>query len=318
MGDFVTDYFKKQQSPTGPIGTQGDAFGTPNYKGSPYAFPYQRGTNLPWSYQKDEPLPQWNGQRPVDSQGNPTVGPGAVPMQTGKPGQYGGNISWFDPATGLFRDEYGRTKDSQFSAAAPSAWAALAALAAGNPGGMLRPEDFWAAKSSAYGAPRNTGAETDAMYQQRAAHGYLVPQKYYAAGAPRTGAGAANATHNNQHPGGGGTPINAPPQMMPQQQAPAQQMPQQQSPATANPTASPTPQASPVAPAQTSAGGLQQASGQGIGLAQIAQLFQALSQMGKLTADGGQGLGGALQGSMTLSPQILQQILKALSAQGMM
>lgn len=183
MADYVTDFFKskQQQGPEGPIGSR-DQFNTPKYAGSPYAQPYQQGTNLPWSYQKNEPLPTWNGQRPVDYQGKATVNPQAVPLHTGMPGKYGGNIEWFDPTTGRVTDEYGRTKDSQLTAAGPGAWQALAALAAGNPGGMLSTQDFVNAQSQAYGSPNpNQAAEAAA---RKAAAGYPGYENHPAYRAP--------------------------------------------------------------------------------------------------------------------------------------
>lgn len=170
MGDFITDWYKNEQSKPGPIGTQSDAYGTPRYDQSPYAFPYQRGTNLPWSYQKNEPLPTWNGSRPVDRAGQPTVGAGAVPMQTGNPGSYGGSITWFDPSSGVFRDQHGHITDNTFtgSQAGPEAWAALAAAAKGNPGGMLTPEDFQQAMQASYGRAVGPGAAGMKSAERRA------------------------------------------------------------------------------------------------------------------------------------------------------
>ena len=102
-----------------------------------YGFPNQRGTNLPWSYQADEPLPTWDGRRP------PGIGSGAVPIQTGSPGQHGGSTgNWFDPATGKVTNQYGTITDTSFAGGSPEQWQMLASLAQGSPGGMLDPTQY--------------------------------------------------------------------------------------------------------------------------------------------------------------------------------
>lgn len=159
MADYVTEGMTKKRSGGDSVG-QYDTTGQPwdyskgmNTTGpgqspqapqsqSPYTLPMQRNTNLPQSYQRNEPLPQWNGQRPTDNQGRTSVPAGAVPMHSGQPGWYGGNVSWFDPATGRTTDEFGHVKDTTLTGADPATWQALAALAQGNPGGMLSTEDF--------------------------------------------------------------------------------------------------------------------------------------------------------------------------------
>jgi len=244
MADYVTEFFKQQQSPKGPIGTQGDQFGTPHYGNSPYAQPYQRGTNLPWSYQKNEPLPTWNGQRPVDAQGQTQVNPQAVPIQTGLPGKYGGNIEWFDPTTGRVTDEYGRTKDTQLTSAGPRAWQALAALAAGNPGGMLSTQDFVNAQRSAYGEPNpNQNAESAARKAAAGYPGYAGHPGYRAPTATVAPHWAQSRQQQAQRNAGTAQTMQSP--------APAQGSPQGPSPANAS---SPT-------------------------LALLSQLFQVLSAM---------------------------------------
>lgn len=309
MADFVTDFFKKQQSPTGPISTQGDAFGTPNYGGSPYSLPYQRGTNLPWSVQKDEPLPTWNGSRPVDATGQRTVNPGAVPIYTGVPGSYGGSTSnWFDPTTGKVTDQYGHITDSQLSGGGPDQWQALAALAAGNPGGMLTTADFGNAAHGIYGDPAPGGTlpktnnynvpvsdhELARRYNQtRAARmpnwDRLLRDPRQVAWAQQNGVtlGSSAVPSMQASYSLGGNPTIA--QL--EQSGLIDRIP--------GSSGSLQPVAGAGSVAQTSAGGL------GTALPQLLQLFQSLLS----------GVSQSAGGSSTIDLQKLQQILQALGAQ---